>query len=250
MDEHNPLDTVVIKYLDNEMSPEEKITFEESLYTDPVLNSRLEKFKLVKEAVKYHGIHQQVTDVRAIWEEKNPADKTVVASKFTPVRTLSRYLFAAAAILLVFFLIRGLSGSSYSADNIYQDTYIGYQLSTTRSQNNGLNKLEVAYQEEKFQEVVSLGKQNALNPKDQLLVAIAFLKLNDSPSAITTLETLEQSKDHTYQQDAAFYLGLAYLKNKNYNKALVWLTRINKDATHLYHKQVTEKTLRNLESLL
>lgn len=250
MDENNTLDIVVIKYLDNEMSPEEKITFEERLFTDPLLNSRLERFRLAKEAVKYHGIHQQVTGVRAIWEEKNAAGKMVVTSKLTSVRTMARYALAAAAVLLVFFLIRGLSGSSYSADNIYQDTYIGYQLSNPRSQNNGLNKLEAAYQQDKFQEVVSLGKQDALSQKDQLLLAIAFLKLNDSPSAITTLQALEQSKDHTYQQDAAFYLGLAYLKNKNYDKALVLFTRINKDASHLYHKQVTDKTLRNLESLL
>ena len=45
MDDNNTLDIVVIKYLDNEMSPEEKITFEERLYTDPQLNSRLERFR-------------------------------------------------------------------------------------------------------------------------------------------------------------------------------------------------------------
>lgn len=251
MAEDLPDESDLIKYLDDEMLPAEKRAFEALLNSDAGLREKLENLRMAKDAMVYYGIQQQVAQARAQW--KQPDEGNMPAGR-APVMVMRKYgrfaiAIAAASIIFAFVIIKGLFITSPSPDKIYQETFVDYNPGSYRSQTAGRSPVEKAYQRRDYTGVVSLGRQASLNAKEQLLLGIAYLHLNNPEAAIRELEAVEKRADTTYRQDAAFYTGLAYLKNKQYDQALQVLKKIRTDPHHLYHNQVNEKTIHDLESL-
>lgn len=250
MAEDLPEESGLIRYLDDEMSPAERSGFEALLDKDPGLREQLEHLRMAKEAIVYYGIQQQVAQARAHWKPVQAVEETDRGkAKVFSMRQTWRYLIAAASIIIVFMLARGLFTAPLSPEKIYQETFVDYNPGSFRSQQATGSPLERAYQQKNYNGVVLLGRQDSLRAKEQLLLGIAYLKLNDARAAIQRLEALEKRADTTYRQDAAFYAGLAYLKDKQYDRALSMLKKIQADPHHLYHNQISEKTIKNIESL-
>lgn len=251
MAEDLPDESDLIKYLDGELPPAEKKAFEALLNSDADLREKLENLRMAKDAVVYYGIQQQVAQARAQW--KQPDEGNTPAGR-APVMVMRKYgrfaiAIAAASIIFAIVVIKGLFITSPRPDKIYQETFVDYSPGSYRSQTAGRSPVEKAYQQRDYAGAVSLGRQASPNAKEQLLLGIAYLHLNNPEAAIRELEAVEKRADTTYRQDAAFYTGLAYLKNRQYDQALQVLKKIRTDPHHLYHNQVSEKTIHDLESL-
>jgi tetratricopeptide (TPR) repeat protein len=80
-----------------------------------------------------------------------------------------------------------------------------------------------------------------------------LLKNNDAEKAITEFQSvLDQNKKQKvsrWNDEAEYYLALAYIKDKDYDLALPLLRKIRDDKQHLYHKQVSARLIRQVKML-
>jgi hypothetical protein len=242
----------LLKYIDKEMTSSEEQVFEERLQTDPVLKQELEKLLLIKNAVAYYGIYNQVKDARALKEAELNQSKNIPGKKAKVIKMskpLRISLIAAASILLI------LTGSlSYfiiqlSPDKVFNENYVSYNVNSLRSSQNKMTKVEEAYFNRDFNDAIKSGSESNLTPQDELLKGISYLQLNQLPAAIELFNKILRENDNNFKQDAEYYLALTYIKNKEYTNALPILLRIRRNTNHLYYNAVTQKLIRDVKIL-
>src|SRR5688572_9152965 len=95
------------------------------------------------------------------------------------VRRIIRYAIAvAASILLIFFVIEGYKFYTLSPEKLYAENYAAYELTTTRGINDSTeSKIEKAYREKNYAEVIDLNKNSVLSIKDVFLTGMAYLEI-------------------------------------------------------------------------
>lgn len=240
-------DEQLVDYLDGNLSQSDKDVVMESLKTDSSLQQRYKALLLAKEAVRLYGIKQQVAAIR-VSREKEIASPTIPAKIRTISRTVRIAMAVAASLFVLFAGIKGLQVYQLSAGKIYAQTFIDFPVSTTRSATTSIPDIEKAYSNKDYQEVIRLSKAPAISTKDRLIAGIAYLQLQESNSAILVFQQLQKAPD-AYQQDIEFYLAMAYVQAKKYKAALPLLRSISQNPQHLYHQQVTTKTVSDVEWL-
>ncbi|HWJ30554.1 MAG TPA: zf-HC2 domain-containing protein [Flavisolibacter sp.] len=236
-----PNEELLMKYLDNELSASERAALEEHLKEDEQLRQRLETLRLAKESVRYNELQNKVSNVRP---QMGRNTKNV-----SPNRGWL-YVLAAACLLAVIIGIGIFLRNSLSADKVYEEAYVQYSLDRSRSQKQEYTPVENAYQSQNYTEVIRLSQQGKHSAKEALLTGISYLNVNQPEKAMPYFEQIRQdSVDTTYRQDGEFYLGLAFLKAKQYDKSLELLRKIQSDPNHLYHPLVSEKVIHDVEKL-
>lgn len=230
---------MLIQYLDNELEPGQRQLIESELPNDPELQQQLERLSLAKQALKQYARREKVT---AIHREmmKDLSGKQ-------PKRGLLRYLRATmriAALLLVLILIAGIvQYSLLDSDRLYDSHYDTFTLGTSRD-NNNLPPLEQAYRQNNMQRVIALYENTGANqPADHFLAGQAYLAIDNPQKAITAFEAQLQAnafkKLKPYQDDAEYYLALAWLKAERADKALPLFQRIHDQKAHAYNREVS-----------
>ena len=247
MDEYLPNEEILMKYLDEELSLQERVNLENLLKEDGELRQRLENLRLAKEAVRYYSIQSAVASVRTIWEQSHPLPTKRPKAKVISLKKVGFYFLAAACILFAVFRISLFFNSHLTPERVYQEAYVDYKLGNSRSTQKSGTPIILAYQNNNYPEVIRLSHNGNLTPQEQFVTAIAFLKENRAAEAVPYLETLQLNT--TYQQDSEFYLALAYLKTNQFDKSLDMLKKIHSDPNHLYHQQVDEKIINEVEKL-
>jgi tetratricopeptide (TPR) repeat protein len=250
MDEFLPTEKLLVRYLDNEMSGEEKKAFEMRLQTDPSLSEELESLRIAREAITLYGLRMAVREASEQRKTMLPPSQTQQPARIIRMNRRLRFAFAIASCLVL--LIGGIvlyKTSAPSPESIYQEAYVSYNLTDTRAAGTHFTPVEQAYQQKNYQEVLHLAQLQKLAPEELLLSGIAALESHKTTLAISYLTTLAGTDDLTYRQDAEYYLALAYLANKDYQKALPLFRKIAGNPEHLYHHQITENAVRELEDL-
>jgi hypothetical protein len=239
-------DELLIRYLDKDLSKEEEQQLEQQLLTDPVLREKLERLKLATLAIKQFGQDEEIRAIhRQMMQEKMHAKKP---GKLVSMNRAVRYSMAAAAsIILLFVLFRVYEFSQVSSDKLYKEAYVDYQYSAARGQ-QVFSAVAANYAANNFTGVIDAANANQLgSAQDSLLTGISYLKLNDAPHAIRWLELMSNGKN--FQQDAQFYLALAYLKNKSYDKSVALMEKIHADNNHPYHDRFSENYINKVSHL-
>jgi tetratricopeptide (TPR) repeat protein len=249
MAENIPNEDLLLKYLDEELTPEDRAGVEDQLKNDAQLRQQLESLRLAKEAVRYYGLHSDVARVRARWEQSHPLPQRRAKAKVVAIGKVWRYGLAVAAVVVAIIGISIFFRPSLSADKIYEEAYVQYSPGSTRSQQQDYTPIEQAYRSKNYPEVIRLSQQGNLSTKEQLITGIAYLEEHQPEKSVPYFEQVRQDSGGTYRPDGEFYLGLAYLKTKQYDKSLEILRKIESDPTHLYHQQVSEKMLHEIEKL-
>jgi hypothetical protein len=248
MDEFLPGDELILKYIDGEISAAEKDDFENQLLTDPILNQRVEQFRKAKEAIRYYGLQNKVAAIGEEWKNSTAEQEMAKRKKVFFLNKAARYSLAvAASIIVIFILVNTFWFSAVTPDSIYRDMYVDYSISSSRSVNNALTTVEQAWEKAAYAQVIAIGRKTLLKPRERLLYGLAHLKLNKSTEASNIFLGILQENDNPFRQDAEFYLALSYIKSGEYKKAHRLLTGIYNDPRHLYHRQVSEKALHELE---
>lgn len=244
MDKNLPDTELLIRYLDGDLTTEEKSELEDRLRTDEWLRDELESLRFSVGAVKLYGIQQQVA---AIHREEVHRRKTT-SGKVVSMRTGFRQIVSIAAIfLLLLTTALVIYTVTLSAEKVYGEAFVPYTPSTLRSSAT-TPALEQAYQNKNYQKVIVLSKSTTLTEEEQLLVGLAYLQTGQHNAAIRQLTMISRSSGE-YAQDAEFYLSLAYLKARRYADARTILKAIRNNKSHLYHDNVSTKQLVDLELL-
>jgi tetratricopeptide (TPR) repeat protein len=238
----------LIRYLDNELEPDDRLYVEAQLLSDPALRAELDRLQLAKQAIVQYARRQHVGSIhKEMMVERQP--------KVTRVRWM-RVSLRIAAVLLVALLAAGIvQYTQLDAGKLYNAQYEAYSLRVTRDSDEVISRLEEYYRTGRMKDVIAQYEDPSLThlPSDHFLAGQAYLSQNDPQKAITAFEAqLAANKLLTikpYQDDSEYYMALAYLKAGDVSEAIPLFRRIHDTPSHAYHKEVSSWYLRKLQWL-
>jgi len=179
----------------------------------------------------------------------------VIENRITKVRRIVRYSIAvAASVLLIVVCIVVFNFYRLSSDRLFADNYSAYELTTTRDKNDSTeSKIEIAYREKNYEEVIKLNATSVLSVKDIFLTAMSFLEINDPSRAISNFQVViadvKDDKNSELKDATEYYMALAYLKNNDYDQAIELMNKIRDNPSHLYSKKFSRKYINKIKRL-
>jgi hypothetical protein len=249
MDNSTPNENdVLVRYLDNELSPEEKAEMERKINSDDRLRSQYEDLRIAREAVMQYGIRTQVAGIH----DSMMKELKVPVRRISSPRRVIRYgMSIAAGIILIVGAYMVYNFFTLSADGFYLSHYRSYDVGTTRSSGSSEKAIN-AYREKKYNEVVGIYLSGDSSSTTAFLAAMSNLQLNDVPASITLLEKLAAPSTATgqaFSEEAEYYLALAYIKNRDFDLAIPIMEKIYANPSHLYHEKISKKMIRQVKML-
>ena len=213
--------------------------------TEVVIGEHLQAVELIRR----YNLLQQVNNVHIHFvkaahnEQKQPAPKVVKMS----TRAFALRIAAGFLIILTGYALFQYSNSSSS--KLYETLYNTYAVTETRS-NLSEPKSEIvdAYKKADYKAVLLLFEQFT-NPgnRELFFAGNAHLEAGDINKSIELFQLIMQrnkvSGELLYQDEAEYYLAMAYLKNKSVQKALPLLEAIEAEPAHTYHNKTDKFTL-------
>ncbi len=166
------------------------------------------------------------------------------------VKKILRYGMAIVAVIcLIVAVVKTYQFLQLSADNLYNEVFVNYQLLLT--DNNSTTdtvRIESLYREKNFEAVIRESKKPRLpDDKNFLLIGISYLHTNDPFNAIAAFRQIKHSGN--YFQEAQYYLSLAYLKNNDYDQALGLMQQIKNNKSHIYNQHFSSSFLSRIRML-
>jgi TolA-binding protein len=236
----------LMRYLDGLMDADEKAAFENQLQQDPGLQQQLENMKVAVEAVRQFATREKVGVLhRQMVKELQPQPSQ---GKVVKINSALRYTMAiAASVLLIIVGVRTFNHFHNSPTRLFDEAFVDYSISNERGVKENTTPIETDYKIGEYNKITSNANVVQLSQKDSFLVALSFLKTNQVGSSIQWFEHINQGS--AYYKDAQFYLSLAYLKNKDYKRALALMTMINRDPDHPYHGNISDALVEKVEKL-
>ncbi len=242
----------LIDYIDGVLMEDEAREIEQSISTNEGLRLEYDNLLAAREAVKHYGLTQRVANVRKQMKEDAAIEKQKKKSPVVRLIPKRVYRIAAGIILLagIFVLYQYIS---ISAKNLYNEKYTAYNMPAFRGDNN-VSQVEKAYAGKNYDAVVSIYSSAQNNTVNEIFLAgQAYLQKNDFTNAITCFNKLlaqnKATNTHILNDDAEYYLALAYLQNNDIDKATVLFKHINNDKSHLYNKNIDGWFLKKLQLL-
>lgn len=243
-------ENILARYLDGELSVEEKQILEKNLVSNPELQQELERLRISREAIRLFGLKEQVSVIhKQMMQELAPKKNRKQASR------IIRYTMGVAASLLL--IVGGWLAYNFvtlSSDKVFASRYQSYELANLRDGSADETAIEKAYHEKNYKEVLSLNKsEKAPSINENFLCGAAALELKENTRAIDCFRNVlladKTAKQPLLKDEAEYYLALSYLRNKDYDFALELMKNIKSDPNHLYQQKVTNKLIRQVKML-
>ncbi len=239
----------LIQLLDGELQGESLQLLQQKIAGNPQLAAELESLRLAKAAVATYGLKKTIGNIHAeMMQELDTA-----AAPRTGMLRIMQYTMRIAAMLAIVLGSTALyQYFSATPEKLFRDNYQAFTLRETRGSSS--TALETLYKKGDFAAVTNAFSQlTAPQPGDYFLNGCAALGNNNAAAAIASLLVLQeynqQNRTHFYEDDATYYLALAYLQNKELDKALPLFEKIHSDPGHPYHSRVSGWWLRKLQHL-
>ena len=216
-------------YLSNEMSPEEKLNFEEKLQKDSEFR---ESFNLYKQTTQFldakfstetADFKQNLKTISTAYFNENQEKKSKVIV-FKPWQ----YAVAASLVLFMgtwFFMQNG--NPEYGDYNQHESAYFterGADDVNLKNAQDFFNRKEYKSAVLAFEKV-----ENLKNPELQYFYAIALIENNDFSKAEVFLNTIKEGTS-IYKDKATWYLALSNLKQNKIPECKSFLEQIPSDA--------------------
>lgn len=205
--------------------------------TDSQAREDWEYLQTAVEAVQHAALHQKVAAIRA---EMQPA--AVVPMQQPAVRRMARrVMLVAAALIVLAGVLTVYKFATVSTDRFYNEYYSAYTLSTTRG-GEETSAIDEAYRNGNWNEVVNQYNALTVNTnKDHFLAGMAAMELKQFPQAAerfnTVLNNNATTGDNYFQDEAEYYLALAYIANNQAQEADSLLKAISASNNHLYQQR-------------
>jgi hypothetical protein len=192
------------------------------------MNNDPEQNETLIDALRSYGLRE---DIKKLHNEIMPGMQKAQV-KTTPVLRLSRLISRVAAAILLLVLGTGIFlYIDTTAESLYSKKYIPYEASPQRGGSEPSNTRAI----KEFENAQYL------------------LQTNQPGRAIHSLEKILEnnisSGKRTLNDDVEYYLALAFLKDRQAEKAYELFTKIHNDPHHLYHDQVSDWDLLRLKIL-
>ncbi|MBR5654223.1 MAG: hypothetical protein IKX22_09110 [Prevotella sp.] len=207
--ENNNQSERIERYLTGQMSPGERETFLADLRTDKVLR---------KETLMMAMMVMEMNDER-VRQDSEVVDEVLATKKVSRTKTakIIRWVASVAALTLLTFGIRHIQKIN-EIDDLFIDYYSSYEMTNSRG---GDNEAVVKELSSLFNKI---GTEKNMEPIIERLQTIYNHILSENVNYI----------DYSYMEnDIAYYLAMAYIKDKNLEKAKEYLKPLANDNTQI-----------------
>lgn len=229
-------------YLNNEMSPEEKLIFEQKLQEDSAFR---ESFNLYKETT--HFIETKFSDEAAAFTQNLKSisseyfsDNQDKKSKVIGFKPWQYAVAASVTILLGTWFFMQNSTPEYGDYNQHESAYF-----TERGADGAnLKNVQDFFNNKDYKNAVSAFEkvEDLKNPELQLFYAIALIETNDFSKADVFLNAIKEGTS-VYKDKAVWYLALSNLKQHKISECKLLLKQIPQDAEDFDKAQKLVKDL-------
>ncbi len=232
---------LISKYLDGELSTDELSRFEEVLEHDQVLQSELELYKEVEDALSDTEVLNLRAQLELIHEEYTPGIERI---KEKTTRKVFKYAVAAGVAMAVSLGTYGLFFNHASGNRIVSQFYKPYDVTlVNRSENTNMDavlKEGLTYYENKeyvkaiplFNEVLEMNPRNIAS---NLYAGISQFEIELYKDANESFNKVIEHNDNLYIEQADWYLGFCYLLMNEREKAITQFTKL-KEGNGIYRK--------------
>ena len=244
----------MIRYLDGEMNHEEELEFENLLVNDKEMREELQDLLIVVDSVRLFGLRQKVTGIHPLMMEEVKPGKPPL-KRFDQVAKVFRYsITVVAGIVLVLLLVEAYRFYNLSTEGLFQEKYNEYKVPASPIDTLVDLKIENSYRRTKYQQIIYYhNKTHFVTIHDLFYLGISFLKTENLSKAIDSfnsiLEKNKFSKTDTLQDETEYYLALTYLKNKDYDQAIVLMKKIHADPDHVFNAKFTAGYIQRVKML-
>lgn len=210
-------------------------------------------------ALQRYRVLQQVQSVHRAYLASHPQTngntdglKPARVVKLKPLQWVLR-------IAAVFVVVLGISLTylyvSNDGEQLYSELHNPYNVVVDRAETNQAGtKLVALYEAQNYQGVLDeYSRQPSKTTREQFFAGMAYSELQQFENAVPIFEgILANNKingSRLYNDEAEYYLGLAYLKKGQYNKAYDLFSAIHNDNNHTYSTKVSQWLLIKLKWL-
>jgi tetratricopeptide (TPR) repeat protein len=222
------------RYIEGELTPEEKKDFEERLAVDEVFESTYLTYRNLIEGIQYSGKQKLIQRLKKL--EANISVQETFDKRIMGIRMKDFYSYSAAAtvLLLITFSFIFIINDKPTANEIYTEYFQPYPNvvnATTRGEESVLDPKEQAYRYydlEEYEKAVVAFENILKKEKDPAVLLYAgnsYLALGKFNTASAKLKSLD-SLDSPFDVQAQWYLAMSYLANKNSKEGKIILNKI------------------------
>ncbi|MGC9471651.1 MAG: hypothetical protein ACP5D1_08910 [Bacteroidales bacterium] len=221
------------RYLDGEMSPEEKTWFEKEIEDNPELGDEIQLRREVNEAIMEEDVIQLRMQLDSI-HRKHQAEK-IRAVRRRPA--LRRVVLAAssAAVLTVFILLGGRYWwGNVAPEKIFHRYYEPYEMPVYREAGTATDLLFLkameTYQNREFDRAIELFEEvlalDGTKMDASLMSGISKIETERYGEATTNFRRIIEHRDNMFMDQAEWYLALSYLMKGETGKATALFEQI------------------------
>jgi hypothetical protein len=226
---------MISRYLDGEMNAEERNAFEAQMQLDADLKNEVELTKDVHETLKMKlhpgenvlALRNTLQEMRSEYFSKETQQAKIVLFR--------RYRWIAAAAAVLIFALTLTVWLPWEKEGLYEQ-YAAIEMpgiAERGAATDSLLKLAVTnFNNKKFTEAIlsfeTILKDSSQNTFVQYYYGIALLQNDQTERSRTVLTELYKGAS-LFKYDAAFYLALSFLKEKNKPVCKDWLNKIPAD---------------------
>jgi len=238
----NDISELLIKYMDNELSPDEKTAVEKMLHEDADVNERYQHLLAAKQAIRHQNLKQRVRLVHDEYISERANNINITKTK-TP--SIFKTFMRVAAVFIA--VIAGYGVFEYSTtttQSIFNDNYISYQLPVNRGADE-TDEIDSLYAAKNYTAVVNAFEQiPQKSQEDYFIAGQSYLSLDNTDKAIKCFLDVKKINNSSAQKyfvdETDYYLALAYLKAGNIDEAENLLNKITADKQNLYYKKAKD----------
>ncbi|MCD6543481.1 MAG: hypothetical protein J7K34_03135 [Flavobacteriaceae bacterium] len=242
---------LIDKYFENSLTPKEQSSFNDLLQNDKEFKKEFLFQKDIQKVIAINRREELKLDLQQFEKEFQEKSKGAFFNK---------WLIAASLALLIGFGIWFVKDSYFPTnEQLYTQNFEPYRnivQPIVRGESSKTIKYSafVAYENKNYHKAINLFNSIA-NPNEtpiQFYKAMCFLSLSKTDDAIQTLLPIAASKEiesssKNYTEMANWYLGLAYLKNDDLDKALSQFSIIANHPDYTFKKEEAKKIITFIE---
>lgn len=215
------------RYADGEMDGQEKRDFELQMQSDAQLRGYVEQYQHAAVALRRHFTPDAGLDNLKQTLGNLNQQYFKPEAKIVTMRPYYRWISGVAAVLII-----GLLVFNPWRKSLYEQYGTATTMSVTERGNGAQTDLEKAatfYNKKQFTNAEKLlAKQYTINPKNSLVAyyySITLIEDKQENKARSILQTLYKGES-VFKYDAAYYVALSYVKQKDKTNARIWLKNI------------------------
>ncbi len=233
---------MLVRYIDNELSPDEKPVVEKMLFENADINERYQYLLAAKQAIRYQYLKQRVHALHNKYINSEIAE--TIPPAIVKLSVFKIFLRVAAVLIAV---IAGSAIFEYATttdQSVYNNNFINYELPVNRGVSN-TNSIDSLYSAANYTAVIkSFEEKPQKNQEDYFIAAQSYLHLDNTDMAIQSFLEVKKLNDASTQKyfvdETDYYLALAYIKASNIDAAENLLTNITADKQNLFYDKAKE----------